>query len=219
MKPQIDLSLYHVTDGPLSAGRGLVETVLAAARGGATLIQLRDPQAKASALIAQGQALISALEPFDIPLIINDRPDVALAIGAAGVHLGQGDLPPRVARAILGPDAIIGLSITDPAELAGVEWDVIDHLGVGPVFGKGVKADANEPIGIAGLSATIRLATKPVVGIGGIGPGNARSCILAGAAGVAVVGAIAAAHEPEAATRTLRAVIENARAEQKGQAS
>lgn len=216
MRPEINLALYHVTDGPLSAARGLVETALAAVRGGATLIQLRDPAAKSGVLLEQARALVAALAPTGVPLIVNDRPDVALAAGAAGVHVGQDDLPPAAARALMGPDAVIGLSITDPSQMADVPWDLIDHLGVGPVISKGVKPDAAEPMGLTGLAACVRLSRRPVVAIGGILQGTARGCVLAGADGVAAVAAIAGAADPEAAARALRAEVEQALAERRG---
>jgi thiamine-phosphate pyrophosphorylase len=212
MRPPHDLRVYCVTDGPLTAARGLVETVLAAVRGGATLVQLRDPAAKAGALAAQGRALLAALQPHGVPLIINDRPDVARAIGAAGVHVGQEDLSVADVRAIVGPDALVGLSITDPAQMAGVPWDLIDHIGVGPVVSKGVKPDAAEPMGLAGLEACVRRSRRPVVAIGGIGLDNAADCIAAGADGVAVVAAIAGAQDPQAAARVLRHAVDQARA-------
>jgi thiamine-phosphate pyrophosphorylase len=203
MRARLDLSLYHVTDARLSGSRGLVETVLAAVRGGATLIQLRDPEAKAGALIELGRALLAALEPTGVPLIVNDRPDVALALGAAGVHLGQGDLAPAIARRILGPHAVIGLSIDHPDQLARVPWDEVDHLGVGPVYARGAKADAAEPMGLEGLAACVRRSRVPVVAIGGIAPGLAAACVHAGAEGVAVVNSIAGAADPEARAREL----------------
>ncbi len=214
-KAPVDLLLYHVTDAPLSATRGLVETVLAAVRGGATLIQLRDPEAKAGKLVEQGRALMAALAPSGVPLIVNDRPDVALAIGAAGVHVGQGDLPAATARLILGPDAVIGLSIDHPDQMAHVPWDMVDHLGVGPVMSRGVKPDAAEPMGLDGLRLCVRATQKPIVAIGGIGPGHARACIAAGADGVAVVAAIAGAPDPEAAARALRREADGALAERR----
>lgn len=215
---RVDLTLYHVTDAPLSATRGLIETVLMAVRGGATLIQLRDPQAKSGALVEQGRALIAALQPFGVPLIINDRPDIAKAIGAAGVHVGQQDMPAREVRALMGPDAIIGLSIDHPDQMADVPWGVVDHLGVGPVISKGVKPDAAEPMGLKGLSWCAMHTRAPIVAIGGIGPGHARECILAGADGVAVVAAIAGANDPETAARNLRAETEAALAERRAEA-
>jgi thiamine-phosphate pyrophosphorylase len=210
MRSVVDLSLYYVTDAPLSAGRGLIATTLAAVRGGATLVQLRDPLAKAGALVEQGKALVAALFPFGVPLIVNDRPDVAHAIGAAGVHVGQGDLPPAAARAILGPDAVIGLSITVVGDMAHVPWDIVDHLGVGPVVSRGVKIDAAEPMGFKGLAACAKLARKPVVAIGGMSAASAPDAIAAGADGIAVVAAIAGADDPEAAARDIRAALDRA---------
>jgi thiamine-phosphate pyrophosphorylase len=210
MRPPIDLRVYYVTDTPLSSERGLVETAMAAVRGGATLVQLRDPEAKAGELVRMGRALKTALDSVGISLIVNDRPDVAFAIGATGVHIGQDDLSPEAVRRLLGPDAIIGLSITDVSEMARVPWGLIDHIGVGPVVSKGVKPDAAEPMGLKGLSACTMASRKPVVAIGGIGVDNAAECIAAGADGVAVVAAIAGASDPELAARTLRSAIDHA---------
>ncbi len=206
MRP-VDLSLYFVTDTPLSAGRGLIETALAAVRGGATLVQLRDPLAKAGWLVEQGRALVQALKPTGVPLIVNDRPDVAHAVGAAGVHVGQGDLPPEAARAILGPNAIVGLSITRPDQLAQVPWGVVDHIGVGPVVSRGVKPDADEPIGFDGLRACVLLSKRPAVAIGGMTVDVVPQVIAAGAEGVAVVAAIAGAADPEDAAAAFATAI------------
>jgi thiamine-phosphate pyrophosphorylase len=208
MRLAVDLRVYYVTDTPLSAGRGLVETAMAAVRGGATLVQLRDPMAKAGDLVRMGHALKAALDPVGIPLIVNDRPDVAFAIGAAGVHIGQDDLPAEAVRQLLGPWAIIGLSITDVSQMKRVPWGLIDHIGVGPVISKGVKSDAAKPMGLKGLSACAMAAPKPIVAIGGIAVENAADCIAAGANGVAVVAAIAGATDPEAAARRLRSTVD-----------
>jgi thiamine-phosphate pyrophosphorylase len=210
MRPTVDLRLYYVTDTPLSSTRGLVETALAAVRGGATLVQLRDPLAKAGELVRMGRALKEALDVAGVPLIINDRPDVAMAIGAAGVHIGQDDMPPEIARRLLGPHAIIGLSVTDVAQMRHVPWGLIDHIGVGPVISKGVKPDAAEPMGLKGLSACAMVTRKPIVAIGGMGIESAADCIAAGADGLAVVAAIAGATDPEAAARALREEIDKA---------
>jgi thiamine-phosphate pyrophosphorylase len=206
-----DLSLYFVTDANLCARRGVIETALAAARGGATLVQLRDPDAKGAALVATARALVAALTPLGVPVIINDRPDVAFAAGAAGVHLGQDDIPAADARRLLGPDAIIGLSAGTPDEMARVPWDVIDHVGIGPVLATATKGDAGAALGFAGLAQLARLARKPAVAIGGLGAGTVAECIHAGTAGVAVVSAIAAADDPEQAARILKARILTAR--------
>jgi thiamine-phosphate pyrophosphorylase len=210
VRPSVDLRLYYVTDTPLTCERGLVETAIAAVRGGATLVQLRDPLAKAGELVRMGRALKAALDVLGVPLIINDRPDVAFAIGATGVHLGQDDLAPEVARRMLGPSAIIGLSITDLSQMKHVPWGVIDHIGVGPVVSKGVKPDAAEPMGLKGLSACAMVSRKPVVAIGGISIENVVDCMMAGADGVAVVAAIAGASDPEAAARHLRIAVDQA---------
>jgi thiamine-phosphate pyrophosphorylase len=208
MRLTVDLRVYYVTDTPLSSGRGLIETAMAAVRGGATLVQLRDPMAKAGDLVCMGRALKAALDSVGIPLIVNDRPDVAFAIGAAGVHIGQDDLPPEAVRRLLGPDAIIGLSITELSQMKRVPWGLIDHIGVGPVVSKGVKPDAAEPMGLKGLSACAMASRKPVVAIGGIGVENAADCIAAGADGVAVVAAIAGASDPESVARRLRNTVD-----------
>jgi thiamine-phosphate pyrophosphorylase len=199
-----DLSVYFVTDPDLCARHGVVATALAAVRGGATLVQLRDPAASGRALYESARALVQALAPAGIPLIVNDRPDVALAAGAAGVHVGQSDLPVPVVRQLIGPDMILGLSITD-AQLADVPWELVDHIGAGPVFATSTKADAAPAMGIAGLKAICDAAPCPVVAIGGIGMTQVAACITAGAAGVAVVSAIASAPDPEEAARQLAA--------------
>lgn len=207
-----DLSVYFVTDPVLCAARGVVQTALAAVAGGATLVQLRDPQANGRALFETASALVAALRPTGVPVIINDRPDIALAAGAAGVHVGQGDLPASIVRQLLGPDAIVGLSITEAGQLADVPWDCVDHLGAGPVFSTATKADAAPAMGLPGLTAICARARCPVVAIGGIGLAEAAACIQAGAAGVAVVSAIAAAPDPIEASRRLASAVQEARA-------
>jgi thiamine-phosphate pyrophosphorylase len=207
MRP-IDLSLYYITDASLSAERGLVATTLGAVAGGATIVQLRDPAAKGRALVEQARALVAALRPLGVPLIVNDRADIALAAGADGVHVGQDDLPPQAVRAIMGADAIVGLSITDVGQMADVPWDAVDHIGVGPVISKGVKLDASEPMGFAGLAACVRVSRKPVVAIGGMTAETVPYVVASGADGVAVVAAIAGAPDSEAAARRIRHALD-----------
>ena len=211
MPQPFDLTLYLVTDPRQVAARGLAATVDAAVTGGATLVQLRDPDAHGRELVAQARALKALLAPRGIALIVNDRVDVAHAAGADGVHLGQDDLSPRAARAILGPEAIIGLSVGTPAEFAGSDLSAVDYLGVGPVRATGTKADAGAAIGPEGVAAVRALTTRPIVGIGGIDAGLAGAVIRAGADGVAVVSAICAAPDPEAAARALKAAVTAAR--------
>ncbi len=211
MQRKIDLSVYFITDPVLCARRGIVETAMGAVAGGATVVQLRDPHGKGRAMLDTARALIAALRPRGIPVIINDRIDIALAASADGAHIGQLDMPFPDARALLGPNAILGLSTTNAAQTAAAPVADLDYLGCGPVYGPGVKSDANPVIGLSGLRAAIAASRLPVVAIGGIGLDTAAACIAAGAAGVAVVSAIASAADPSHAASILRASVEEAR--------
>jgi len=204
---RFDLTLYLVTDPRLTAARGLAATVEAAVAGGATLVQLRDPDAHGRALVEQARVLKALLSPLGVPLIINDRVDVAVAAGADGVHLGQDDLTVADARALLGADAIVGLSVGNPREYAASALHGVDYLGVGPVRATGTKGDAGAAIGAAGIAAVRALTGLPIVGIGGVAADVAGEVIRAGANGVAVVSAICAATDPKAAAADLRRVI------------
>ncbi len=210
MRPRFDLSLYLITDPVMTARRGLLDTVAAAVDGGVTLVQLRDKDGPIPELIASGRALQALLAPRGIPLIVNDRADVAQAIGADGLHVGQGDLTPARARAILGPRAIIGLSLTDESQAATVDA-AVDYVGLGPIFPTGTKADAAAALGEARFAAFRKRLSLPVVAIGGLTAANAARAIAAGADGVAVVSAICAAPDPRAAARALRAAVDAAR--------
>ncbi|MFG1227985.1 thiamine phosphate synthase [Xanthobacter wiegelii] len=215
MSRPFDLTLYLVTDPRLVAERGLLATVEAAVKGGVTLVQLRDPDAHGRALVEQARALKALLAPLRIPLIVNDRVDVAVAADADGVHLGQDDMSPADARALLGPERILGLSVGNPAEFAGsssgIDIGAVDYLGVGPVKATGTKKDAGAAIGAAGVAAVRALTRRPIVGIGGIDGALAGEVIRAGADGVAVVSAICAAPDPEHAARALLSAVTAAR--------
>lgn len=180
-----------------------VALALAAARGGATIVQLRNKTADDAAITAMARAMKAVLAPFGVPLIVNDRVAAARAAGADGVHVGQGDMPAAQARAIMGPGAIIGLSIETAAQLADADWDALDYIGVGPVRATPTKPDHAAPIGMDGLAAIAAAAPRPVIAIGGVGAGDARAIRGAGAAGMAVVSAICAAPDPQAAARAL----------------
>jgi thiamine-phosphate pyrophosphorylase len=206
MSRPFDLSLYLVTDPEMTARRGLLETVAAAVDGGVTMVQLRYKNAPARAIIEAGRALHALLAPRGIPLIVNDRVDVAHAIGAEGVHVGQDDVPPAAARAILGPDAIIGLSLTSENQLPTVDATV-NYVGLGPVFPTGTKAYSVAALGEQKFAALRRRLSCPVVAIGGITAANAVRALAAGADGVAVVSAICAAPDPRAAAQALRAAV------------
>ncbi len=212
MSRSFDLSLYLVTDPRLTAERGLLETVRAAVAGGVTLVQLRDPDAKGRALAEQARALLDLLRPLGIPLLINDRVDVAVAVGADGVHLGQDDLDPAAARAMLGPDRILGLSVGTLEELAASDLAGVDYLGTGPVRGTGTKADAGAAIGVDGFAAVRARVSLPMVAIGGLGRADVGPIIRAGADGIAVVSAICAAPDVKSAAHALREEVTAARA-------
>lgn len=211
MKRSVDWGLYLVTDRSLSAPRTIEETVRAALPGGVTVVQLREKDCTTREFLLLARRLLAILRPIGVPLIINDRLDVAIAAGADGVHLGQSDLPYREARSMLGPEAIIGLSVeTREQAREAEEWD-IDYLAASPVFSTPTKTDTASPWGLAGLSSLLKLTRHPLVAIGGINRANAESVLQAGADGIAVVSAICAAPDPGAESRCLREIIERVR--------
>ncbi len=209
MKPTFDLTLYLVIGSGVTQGRPLDEVVAAALRGGATLVQLREKAFSDAELVEVARALKDRLAPLGVPLILNDRVEVAKAAGADGVHLGQDDLDAAGARQILGPDGLIGVSAGTAEEAARVDKGCADYVGIGAVYATATKLDAGPPIGIAGLAAlAARLRPLPSVAIGGIGLREAAEVMAGGAAdGIAVVSAICGALDPEAAARTLRREI------------
>jgi len=198
---RLDLSLYLITDPSLCAGRGLEKTVVAAARGGVTIVQLRDKHASDAELIAQARRLKAALAGSGVPLIINDRLEVALAAGADGLHLGQDDGDVIEARQALGPDAILGLSVQTHEQLARVDPSRLDYLGLGPVFATPSKGDHAQPIGLEGLASLVAASPLPAVAIGGLKAEHAAAVRAAGAQGAAVISAICGQPDPEAAAR------------------
>jgi thiamine-phosphate pyrophosphorylase len=184
--------------------------VEAAVRGGAGAVQLREKNCGTRDFVDLGRALKRLLAPLDIPLIVNDRLDVALAIGAAGVHIGQRDLDYGSARRLLGPHAVIGLSVETVDQARVAESLDADYLGVGPVFSTPTKPDAAPALGLAGLARVRAVSRHALVAIGGIGVANARQAIESGADGVAVVSAICAAGDPGRAARELRQAVDAA---------
>jgi len=207
-----DLSLYLVVGSDAVRGRAVADVVAAAVRGGVTLVQLREKTLSDAEVIASARTLLAVLAPHGVPLLINDRVEVASAAGAAGVHLGQDDVGAARARGRFGPDAIIGVSAGTAAEAATVFASLSDYVGVGSVYPTASKADAGAAIGIAGLVALRDLLPLPVVAIGGIDADNAAAVAATGVAGVAVVSAICGAADPEAAARRLRRAVEAGRA-------
>ncbi len=201
------LRLCLVTDRGLAAGRSVVEIALAAAHGGATLVQLREKEATTRAFVDEARALKAALAPLGVPLAINDRLDVALAIDADGLHVGQDDMPVAEARRLMGPGKFIGLSITAVEQVLRPDAQAADYLGVGPIYAQRTKEDAAAPLGIEGLRRARSLTRKPIVAIGGLTPDNSAFALAAGANGLAVVSAIVAAADPEAAARRFMALF------------
>lgn len=207
MRPQVDWRLYLVTDRGLIGDRDLETVVEQAVRGGVTVVQLREKDFPTRDFIELARRLMRRLEPFSVPLIINDRIDVALAAGAQGVHVGQSDMLYADARRLMGPDALIGVSVETPEQAREAEdWDV-DCLGVSPIFSTPTKTDTGQPWGLDGLRALRASSRHKLVAIGGIHPQNAADIVSAGADGIAVVSAICSADDPEKAARELRAAF------------
>lgn len=205
--------LYLVTDRGLAGDRPLEEVVLAAVEGGAGVVQLREKELATRAFVESARRLKALLEPRGIPLIVNDRGDVALAAGADGVHLGQEDMAYPDARALLGPDAIIGLSVETPEDVREAEGFDVDYLGVSPIFPTPTKTDTKGAWGLDGLAEVRRMSRHRLVAIGGLNATNAADAIRAGADAVAVVSAICAAADPRRAAKELAAVVDAALAD------
>lgn len=191
MKAQPDYSIYLVTDDGCLQGRALLDCVSEALDGGVTLVQYRAKTASSAEMYAEALQLKALCDSFKVPLIINDRLDIAMAVGAAGVHLGQDDLPCAAARKILGEDYIIGVSAHNPAEAKAALQSGADYLGCGAVFGTATKADVQK-LGTDGLAAICKAKGLPVVGIGGVTADNYREVRAAGADGAAIVSGILA---------------------------
>jgi thiamine-phosphate pyrophosphorylase len=208
LTPRFDPRLILVTDPVLPGRRPLREIVAAAVRGGVTAVQLRDKSADDGALLALARELRTLLDPSGVALIINDRIDVAAAAGAAGVHLGQSDAPPARARRVLGPSAVIGLSVETREQAEAARDQDVDYLGVSPLFATPTKSDTGAPWGLDGLRDLRGRTERILVAIGGIDAANAFSALDAGADGLAVVSAVCAAADPEAAARALRSVVD-----------
>ncbi len=203
----VDYSLYVLTDATRARGRSHEEIVAAALRGGATLIQYREKNATTRQMIEQAARVHDLCRAYGVPLVINDRVDVALAVEADGVHVGPDDMPVALARRLLGRDKIVGASAGTVAEADAAIAAGADYLGVGAIFATTSKADAGEPIGLEGLEQIVRISPIPVVGIAGIHAANAASVIRVGAQGIAVISAVVAAEDVERATRELKNIV------------
>ena len=205
----IDYSLYLVTDRTLSLGRSTVEVVRAAIRGGVSCVQLREKGCSTREFMDEARLLKALLAGTGVPLFINDRLDVALAVGADGVHLGQNDLPIADARRLVGNRMIIGISAESVADAIRAEAEGADYIGASPVFTTPTKTDTAPPLGLDGLRAIRRAVQLPLVAIGGINADNAAQVLRAGADGLAVVSAIVSAPCPRTAAAGLRQRIQS----------
>ena len=203
-------TLYLVTDAGISLGRTPTQVVEAAIRGGVTMVQYREKSASTRRMMEEARELRQLCKAAGVPFIVNDRIDVALAVDADGVHVGQNDMPAPLARRLIGRGRILGVSAGDVDEARKAEEQGADYIGASPVFATPTKPDAPPPVGVDGLRRMVGAVSIPVVAIGGMNVENARSIILAGAAGVAVVSAIVGARDVEAAARAIREAIKEA---------
>jgi thiamine-phosphate pyrophosphorylase len=211
----VDLRLYALLDPERAGGRELAALGRQVVAGGATLVQLRDKHGSTRRLIAETHAINAALAGSNVPVLVNDRVDVALAAGADGVHIGQDDMPAEEARRLLGPDAVIGLSVKTIAQAEAAPLAALDYVCVGGVFVTTSKDDVAAPIGLAGLKTILavlraRAPEFPVGAIAGIDETNAGEVVAAGADGVAVISALSLAPDPADAARRLRGIIDRA---------
>lgn len=204
------LRLYLVTDQRSAGSRTVADVVAAAVQGGVTCVQLREKQLNTHDFVAQAMAMKALLQPHGIPLVINDRIDVALACGAQGVHLGQSDMPVDQARRLLPSAVFIGWSVETMEDVARSASLPVDYLGVSPIHATPTKTDTQAPWGLDGLRRVRSATALPLVAIGGIHADNARAVLSAGADGLALVSAICAADDPRAAAAALRKLCDEA---------
>lgn len=205
------LRVYLVTDPDMPGERGVVRTCLEAMEAGVRMVQLRDKRASTRSLLETAEKLLEVTRPASALLVVNDRVDVAMACGADGVHLGQDDMPAAMARRLMGPDSIVGVSVRTPEEAGTAESAGADYVAANLVFPTDTKTDLTSPLGLEGVSRLRSSTRLPLVAIGGIDHRNAAEVIQAGADGVAVVSAIMAADDPAGAAESLLQAVRKAR--------
>jgi thiamine-phosphate pyrophosphorylase len=211
----VDLRLYAIVDPERDGGRSMGELAGLVGRGGATLVQLRDKLSDTRPFVEHARAVQAALAPFRVPLLINDRIDVALAIGADGVHIGQTDMEAAIARKLLGPKAIIGLSLKSFEHIAAAPLELLDYVAIGGAYATTSKETKTAPVGLDGFRKRVaamraRDPSMPIVAIGGLDAGNSAGIIAAGVDGVSVISALSMAADPAAAAKQLRGVVDGA---------
>ena len=205
-----DLSLYLVTDRSLSKGRDIEWIVEEAVLGGVTMVQLREKDCSTREFVSLAQRLKKKLQPFNVPLIINDRVDVVLASDADGLHIGQSDMPYNIARKILGYNKIIGLSVENMDDVRESNKIDVDYIGISPIFSTSTKTNTKKPFGISGIRDVVAITRHKTVAIGGIGISNAVDIMKAGADGISVVSAIMSADNPRLEAERLKQLITRA---------
>jgi thiamine-phosphate pyrophosphorylase len=199
----IDYSLYLVTDRSILKGEDIFSATEKALKGGVTLVQLREKEISSLDFYNIALKMKELVSSYNVPLIINDRLDIALAVDADGLHIGQEDLPLKIARRLLGPSKILGYSVSNIKEAIFGEENGADYLGAGPVYPTGSKSDAGNPIGAEGLQKIKERVSIPVVGIGGIGTGNITEVKRTGIDGVSLISAILGSKDIEGTSRAL----------------
>ena len=199
--------LYFVTDRGLCGSKPLEEVVIQAVKGGAVYVQLREKDVSTRFFVEEAKRIKKLLEQYRVPLIINDRVDVALACGAEGVHIGQEDMPYEIVRKLMGQKAIIGLSVETLEDVEVGQKLNVDYIGVSPVFSTPTKADTKGAWGLEGLAKIKDFSRHPLVAVGGINESNIREVVKSGADCIAVVSAICAVPNPEAAARRINEMI------------
>jgi len=207
----IDYSLYLVTDSGLSKDRPILEIVEEAIKGGVSVVQLREKHATTKDFYHEAVIIKEICSKYNVPLIINDRIDIALAVSAEGVHIGQSDMPLKITRKILKDNAIIGVSVNNVEEAIEAENGGADYIGLSPIFDTQTKTDTRKALGIQGIKKFKNIVSIPIVAIGGINKDNCTEIISEGADGIAVVSAIVSAENPFDAAKILKDKIEQGR--------
>lgn len=208
---KFDIGLYLVTDRGLSKGRSHEFIVEEAVKGGVSMVQLREKDISTIEFYELAKSLMALLKPLNIPLIINDRLDIALAVDADGMHIGQSDLPYAIVRKLLGKNKIIGLSVETVEQAREANELDVDYIGLSPVFSTHTKLDINEPLGLTGVKEIAHFTKHKTVAIGGVNSSNTESIINSGADGIAVISAIVSQDSPKEAARNLRQLVDKAK--------
>lgn len=207
----VDWSLYLVTDPRLSEGRSLLTIVESVVKGGAGVVQYRDKNSGTRTMVERANALCQVCHQLGARFLVNDRIDVALAVGADGVHVGQDDMPINIARALLGPDKIIGITVHNAEEIESAEKEGVDYLSLAPVYATSTKPDHQTPLGPEGVRILTAKSRLPFLAIGGINQSNAAEVVGAGVEGICVVSAILSAEDPLQAARELYNLVRAAK--------